>query len=269
MISRSWPSTTSPAPRRWRTCSSTTRSSAISRRTSRWTGTACGSATAGSACCRSATRRTSRGAIWASTSWSSRRASSRNATTPRATWRPGRRRSIISAPAKGPDLTVVLGVNDDRYDPGRHHILSNASCTTNCLAPVAKVLHEQFGLRRGWMTTVHSYTNDQKLLDLPAQGPPPGARRRGVDDPDDDRRRGGRGRGAAGAQGQARRHRDARADAERVGGRPRGADRPERQPRRRSTARSGRRPTARCPASSSSRPSRWSPSTSRATRTRR
>ena len=74
---------------------------------------------------------------------------------------------IISAPAKGPDLTLVLGVNDDQYDPTRHKIISNASCTTNCLAPVAKVLHESFGLRRGWMTTVHSYTNDQKLLDLP------------------------------------------------------------------------------------------------------
>ena len=74
---------------------------------------------------------------------------------------------IISAPAKGPDLTLVLGVNDDRYDPAQHRIISNASCTTNCLAPVAKVLHESFGLRRGWMTTVHSYTNDQKLLDLP------------------------------------------------------------------------------------------------------
>ena len=74
---------------------------------------------------------------------------------------------IISAPAKGPDLTLVLGVNDERYDPARHRIISNASCTTNCLAPVARVLHESFGLRRGWMTTVHSYTNDQKLLDLP------------------------------------------------------------------------------------------------------
>ena len=79
----------------------------------------------------------------------------------------GAKKVIISAPAKGPDVTVVLGVNDDRYDPSRHHVISNASCTTNCLAPVAKVLHERFGLRRGWMTTVHSYTNDQKLLDLP------------------------------------------------------------------------------------------------------
>ena len=79
----------------------------------------------------------------------------------------GAKTVIISAPAKGPDLTVVLGVNDERYDPARHRIISNASCTTNCLAPVAKVLHETFGLRRGWMTTIHSYTNDQKLLDLP------------------------------------------------------------------------------------------------------
>ena len=79
----------------------------------------------------------------------------------------GAKTVIISAPAKGPDLTLVLGVNDDNYDPARHRIISNASCTTNCLAPVAKVLHESFGLRRGWMTTVHSYTNDQKLLDLP------------------------------------------------------------------------------------------------------
>ena len=79
----------------------------------------------------------------------------------------GAKTVIISAPAKGPDLTLVLGVNDDQYDPARHRIISNASCTTNCLAPVARVLHESFGLRRGWMTTVHSYTNDQKLLDLP------------------------------------------------------------------------------------------------------
>ena len=79
----------------------------------------------------------------------------------------GAKRVIITAPAKNPDLTLVLGVNHDRYDPSKHRIISNASCTTNCLAPVAKVLHENFGLKRGWMTTVHSYTNDQKLLDLP------------------------------------------------------------------------------------------------------
>src|SRR3954453_731201 len=79
----------------------------------------------------------------------------------------GAKKVVITAPAKSPDLTVVLGVNEDKYDPAKHHILSNASCTTNCLAPVAKVLHEHFGIVRGWMTTVHSYTNDQNLLDLP------------------------------------------------------------------------------------------------------
>ena len=79
----------------------------------------------------------------------------------------GAKKVVITAPAKKPDITVVLGVNMDKYDPAKHHIISNASCTTNCLAPVAKVLHESFGIRKGWMTTVHSYTNDQQLLDLP------------------------------------------------------------------------------------------------------
>ena len=79
----------------------------------------------------------------------------------------GARRVIISAPAKDPDLTIVLGVNESVYDPGKHAILSNASCTTNCLAPVAKVLLEAYGIKRGFMTTIHSITNDQRLLDLP------------------------------------------------------------------------------------------------------
>ena len=74
---------------------------------------------------------------------------------------------IISAPAKDPDITVALGVNADQYDPKNHHIVSNASCTTNCLAPVAKTLHDVFGIRKGLMTTVHSYTTDQRILDLP------------------------------------------------------------------------------------------------------
>jgi glyceraldehyde 3-phosphate dehydrogenase len=74
---------------------------------------------------------------------------------------------IISAPATDPDATFVLGVNDKSYDPAKHHVISNASCTTNCLAPVARVIHETFGINVGTMTTVHSYTNDQKLLDLP------------------------------------------------------------------------------------------------------
>jgi glyceraldehyde 3-phosphate dehydrogenase len=74
---------------------------------------------------------------------------------------------LISAPATDPDHTIVLGVNDKTYDPAKHHVVSNASCTTNCLAPVAKVVHESFGIMHGTMTTIHSYTNDQKLLDLP------------------------------------------------------------------------------------------------------
>ena len=74
---------------------------------------------------------------------------------------------IISAPAKNEDITIVLGVNEENYDPAAHHVISNASCTTNCLAPVAKVVHEKFGIRSAQMTTIHSYTNDQQLLDLP------------------------------------------------------------------------------------------------------
>jgi len=79
----------------------------------------------------------------------------------------GAKRVIISAPAKNPDITMCYGINHDQYDPAKHVIFSNASCTTNCLAPVAKVLHESFGIVRGLMTTIHSYTNDQRILDLP------------------------------------------------------------------------------------------------------
>jgi len=79
----------------------------------------------------------------------------------------GAKRVVITAPAKKPDATFVMGVNHETYDPAKHHVISNASCTTNCLAPVAKVLHESFGITKGWMTTCHAYTNDQQLLDLP------------------------------------------------------------------------------------------------------
>lgn len=79
----------------------------------------------------------------------------------------GAKKVIISAPAKGEDVTIVLGVNEDAYQPGQHRVISNASCTTNCLAPVAKVLHQKFGIVNGLMTTVHAYTADQRLLDLP------------------------------------------------------------------------------------------------------
>ena len=78
----------------------------------------------------------------------------------------GAKKTIISAPAKGEDITIVLGVNEEKYDPKKHNIISNASCTTNCLAPLAKVLLDNFGIKRGLMTTIHSYTNDQRILDL-------------------------------------------------------------------------------------------------------
>ncbi len=79
----------------------------------------------------------------------------------------GAKKVVISAPATDPDVTLVLGVNDDAYDPEQHSIISNASCTTNCVAPMAKVLHDTFGIERGYMTTIHAYTNDQQVLDLP------------------------------------------------------------------------------------------------------
>src|ERR1700757_556929 len=79
----------------------------------------------------------------------------------------GAKKVVISAPATDPDLTIVLGVNDREYDPEQHHIVSNASCTTNCVAPVARILHEAYGIERGFMTTIHAYTNDQQVLDLP------------------------------------------------------------------------------------------------------
>jgi len=79
----------------------------------------------------------------------------------------GAKKVIISAPAEGEDLTIVMGVNEDKYDPKNHHVVSNASCTTNCLAPAAKVVHDLYGIKRGFMTTIHAYTNDQKILDMP------------------------------------------------------------------------------------------------------
>ena len=83
----------------------------------------------------------------------------------------GAQKVIISAPAKGEDITIVLGVNDDKYDPANHHIISNASCTTNCLAPAAKVVHDLVGIERGLMNTIHSYTNDQRILDVAHKDP--------------------------------------------------------------------------------------------------
>src|SRR5689334_13491729 len=83
----------------------------------------------------------------------------------------GAKKVIISAPAKNEDITIVLGVNEDRYDPAQHHVISNASCTTNCLAPAAKVVHDLVGIEKGLMNTIHSYTNDQRILDVAHKDP--------------------------------------------------------------------------------------------------
>ena len=114
---------------------------------------------------------------------------------------------------------IVMGVNDDTLKP-EHRIVSNASCTTNCLAPIAKVLDESFGIEQGVMTTVHAYTNDQRLADVPHKDLRRAPRRRGEHHPDDDGRRPRGGQGAAGAQGKARRDGDAGAGARRLDRRP-------------------------------------------------
>ena len=114
----------------------------------------------------------------------------------------------------------MLGVNDGDYDPASHHIISNASCTTNCLAPMAKALDDEFGIVKGLMTTIHAYTQDQNLQDGPHKRPPPGPGRRAQHRAHLDRRRQGDRPGAAAAQGQARRLRAARPGADRLGHRP-------------------------------------------------
>ena len=136
----------------------------------------------------------------------------------------------------------MLGVNDDTYDPAAHHIISNASCTTNCLGPLAKVLNDAFGVEQGFITTIHAYTQDQNLQDGPHSDLPP--RARGGDEPraDLDRRGARDRRGAAGAEGQARRRRRPRADPDRLGHRPHGAALAATRPPRRSTRRSRRPP---------------------------
>ena len=181
----------------------------------------------------------------------------------------GAKKVIITAPAKGPDVTVVLGVNDDAYDPAKHHIISNASCTTNCLAPLAKVIHEQFGIVKGWMTTIHSYTNDQQLLDLPHKDLRRARAAALSMIPDHHGRRQRRRRSAAAAQGQAGRLLDARADAERLGGGPeRGGGQEDHGPGgQRRAARRRRRPAEGHPGHVGR--ASWCRSTSRATRTRR
>jgi glyceraldehyde 3-phosphate dehydrogenase len=131
----------------------------------------------------------------------------------------GAKKVIISAPAKEPDATVVLGVNFETYDPDAHDVISNASCTTNCLAPVAKVLHETVGIRHGLMTTVHAYTADQRLIDLPHKDAPR-AGRSGEPHPDVHRRGEGAWARDSGAAGKAQRLRGACAHSDRLARRP-------------------------------------------------
>ena len=133
----------------------------------------------------------------------------------------GARAVLISAPAKDVDLTFVIGVNDDQFDRAKHTVVSIGSCTTNGLAPVAKVLHDTFGIEHGLMTTIHAYTNDQNVLDFPHKDLRRGPRGGGQHDPDLDRRRQGDRPGAARAQGQARRHLGARPGDGRLAGRSR------------------------------------------------
>ena len=134
----------------------------------------------------------------------------------------GAKKVVISAPAKNEDITIVMGVNDDQYNKDEHHIISNASCTTNCLAPFAKVLLDNFGIRRGYMNTIHSYTERPEDPRPAAQGPASCPRGRHVHDPHHHRRRPRGLARAAGAQGQAGRLRHPRSHARRVHGRPHG-----------------------------------------------
>ena len=148
----------------------------------------------------------------------------------------GARKVIISAPAKGPDVTIVLGVNDGDYDPEAHDVISNASCTTNCVAPLAKVLHDEYTIEQGYMTTIHAYTNDQRVLDLPHED----LRRSraaaiNLIPTSTGAAQGDRPRDARPA-GQGRRHVDARAGADRLDRRPRRAASAARRRRTRSTS---------------------------------
>ena len=156
----------------------------------------------------------------------------------------GAKKVIISAPASDEDITIVMGVNDGDYDPAKHTIISNASCTTNCLAPMAKVLHDAFGIERGLMTTIHAYTNDQVILDFPHKDLRRARAAATQHHPHVDRCREGDRPRAARAQGQARRHLDARAGSRPVRSPTSSSPCRARPPRTRSTPRSPPRPRA-------------------------
>ena len=187
----------------------------------------------------------------------------------RRTSTPAPRRSSSPLPARTSDGTFVMGVNHKDYDPAKHHIISNASCTTNCLAPMAKVLDEAFGIVRGLMTTIHAYTMRPEPLGRPAQGPASRPRRRDQHRPDHDRCGQGRRARAPAAQGQARRLRAARPGAHGFGHRPHLHRCQARSRSRRSTLRSRPPPRASSRASSPTPRTRSSPATSSPTPRRR
>ena len=217
----------------------------------------------------SAIRPRCRGATSASTSCSSRRASSPTARARRSTSTRARRRSSSRRRRPIPTSPLALGVNDDKYDPETHHIISNASCTTNCLGPLAKVLNDAFAIENGFMTTIHAYTADQRLQDMPHSRPAARAGGRDQPDPDLDRRGEGDRARAAGARRQARRRRRARARADRLAHRPRRDPRHRTSRSTRSTRRTRRRRrAARSQGTSSTRPTRSSRPTSTSRRTR-
>ena len=203
-----------------------------------------------------------------STSSSSRPDGSAPATTLPLHLKSGARKVLISAPGKNADVTIVLGVNDGDYDPLRHDVVSNASCTTNCVAPMGKVLSDAFGIETGLMTTIHAFTNDQVTLDSPAQGPPPGPDGLDQHHPDIDRGRPGR------RPGRARPGRPPRRAGRAGPRRGRVADRPHRPARARGDGRGGQRRVPgglrrrSCGLSSATARSLSCPATSSATRRR-
>ena len=214
LMSRSSPSTSrTRTPRRWPTYSNTTRSPACLPATSRRVEHGLRVAARNRGDRHLSNPRRSRGATTTSTSWSKPAGTSGPAASATAHIDAGAQRVIVSAPSPDADVTVCIGVNDHAYDPAEHTIVSNASCTTNCLAPMARVLHERFGIEQGFMTTVHAYTTDQALLDQAHVGrrrqarPAADAGRCRLDRADVDRCEPSGGRGPARARGPPRRHR--------------------------------------------------------------
>ncbi len=233
--SSSWPSTTSATPRRWRTCSSTTPCSAP---LDEEVEAADGAIHVDGLELRLLNERDPAALPWRdldvavvleSTGLFTKREQAQKHLDA------GAEKVVISAPATDPDVTIVLGVNDDAYDKEQHRIVSNASCTTNCVAPLAKVLHDAWGIESGFMTTIHAYTNDQQILDLPHKDLRRARARGHQPHPDLDRSRARDRRRHPRPAGQGGRHLDPGAGSRRLGRRPR------RPPRERGRRRRGER----------------------------